>query len=267
MIRKRSVDSSIGSIEYLEAGAGWPAILLHAFPLHAEMWRPQLERVPHGWRLIAPDMRSFGTGRSNPGSPTMGDYAAGTIALLDALEIDRAIIGGLSMGGYITFELFRRAPERFTGVVLADTRAQADTPEGRQARRNMSELVRTQGPAAVAQQMLPKLLSEGTLRGRANLVSRVRAMIEQSQVAEIDAAIQALMTRPDSTPELARISLPTLVIVGAMDTVTPLTDSELLHREIPRSQLVVLDDAAHLSNVEAADEFSVALENFLTSNL
>ena len=267
MIRKRSVDASSGPIEYLEAGAGWPVVLLHAFPLHAEMWRPQLDRVPDGWRFIAPDMRSFGTGRSNPGSPTIGDYAAGTAALLDALEIERAIIGGLSMGGYVTFELFRQAPERFTGVVLADTRAQADTPEGRQARRNMSELVRTKGAAAVASQMLPKLFSERTLRERADLVSYVRTMIEQSPVAEIDAAIQALMTRPDSTPDLARISLPTLVIVGALDAVTPVTDAELLHREIPRSQLVVLDDAAHLSNVEAAEAFSMALENFLASNL
>jgi 3-oxoadipate enol-lactonase len=267
MLRKQSVDAFGGPIEYFESGAGWPVILLHAFPLNAEMWRPQLERVPVGWRFIAPDMRRFGTSRVHAGEPGMTDYAKGVLALLDALGMDRAVIGGLSMGGYITFELFRRAPERLNAVVLADTRAQADTPDGRQARRTMSELVRTKGASAVADQMLPKLLGEKILRGHHELVAHVRQLIDTSEVGEIDAAIQAMMTRPDSTPDLARISLPTLVIVGAEDAVTPIADAELLHRQIPRSQLVVLPGAAHLSNLEAPDEFSAALENFLASNL
>jgi 3-oxoadipate enol-lactonase len=265
MIHDRNVDAAGGAIRFLEAGAGWPVMLLHAFPLTPDMWRPQLERVPDGWRFIVPDLRTFGTRGSS--APSMTDYAGGVSALLDALELDRAIIGGLSMGGYITFELFRRAPERFTGILLADTRAQADTPEGRQARRKLSELVRTKGPAAVADQMLPKLLSETTLRRRGHVVAQVRQLIESSDVAEIDAAIHALMTRPDSTPDLARISLPTLVLVGEEDSITPISDAELLQQQIPRSQLVILPGAAHLSNLEAPDEFSTALTNFLGSNL
>src|SRR4029450_6445035 len=108
MIHDRNVDTAGGAIRFLEAGAGWPVMLLHAFPLTPDMWRPQLERVPDGWRFIVPDLRTFGTRGSSP--PSMTDYAGGVSALLDALELDRAILGGLSMGGYITFELFRRAP-------------------------------------------------------------------------------------------------------------------------------------------------------------
>jgi pimeloyl-ACP methyl ester carboxylesterase len=129
------------SVRYLENGAGWPVVLVHAFPLNAEMWRPQLRHVPAGFRFIAPDLRRFGESGGDPGDlPTMDDYAADIAGLLDALEIERAVIGGLSMGGYVTFALFRAAPERFAGMVLADTRSQADTPAARDGRRTMTEL-------------------------------------------------------------------------------------------------------------------------------
>src|SRR4051794_38971382 len=153
MIRERTVDTARGPCRCLDAGAGWPVILLHGFPLSAEMWRPQLERVPQGWRYIAPDLRGFGpspAGADPLSAPTMDSYAADVEALLDALDFENAAIGGLSMGGYITFALHRRAPERFNTIILADTKAEADTPEGREARRSMSELIRTSGAGAVA---------------------------------------------------------------------------------------------------------------------
>src|SRR6185436_13611706 len=143
-------------LAYLEAGAGWPVILLHAFPLKADMWRAQLESVPQGWRFIAPDLRGFG--RFLPpegGRITMDDYAADVLALMDGLELDDAVIGGLSMGGYVAFAMYRQAPRRFTGLVLADTRSQADTPQARQVREQTRELVRTDGPRALAEQSLP----------------------------------------------------------------------------------------------------------------
>ena len=116
---------------WLESGAGWPVLLIHAFPLNAEMWRPQLDQVPDGWRFIAPDLRGFGGSRPS-GAPvaSLDDYAADLEVLLDHLKIDEAVMGGLSMGGYVTFALFRRAPDRFTGMLLADTRSQADTAGG-----------------------------------------------------------------------------------------------------------------------------------------
>jgi pimeloyl-ACP methyl ester carboxylesterase len=268
MIRERHIDTPARKIRYLEAGAGWPVVLIHAFPLTADMWRGQLQGVPDGWHLIAPDVRGFGGETPRAGAPpTMDDLAADVEALLNALEIERAVIGGLSMGAYIVFALFRRAPERFNGMVLADTRAQADTPEGRQARRAMSELVRRDGPAAVADQMMPKLLGETTHRERPEVTAEVRRLILLNTAAGIDGAIHAMMTRPDSTPDLARVSVPTLVIVGEEDVLTPVADSELLHQSIARSQLVVLQKAGHLSCLETPDEFSIALGNFLASNI
>ena len=268
MITEQRTRTSAGTTRYLEAGAGWPVVLIHAFPLSADMWRSQLERVPDGWRFIAPDLRGFGPGAEAPAAPpTMDDYAADVGSLLDALEIERGVIGGLSMGGYVTFALFRRAPERFSAMVLADTRSQADTPEGRTARRTMSELVRASGVGAVADQMLPKLLGETSRRERPELAGVVRGLIEANTTSAVDGALHAMLTRPDSTPDLPRISIPALVICGEEDVLTPPADSEALHRAISRSQLVLLPGAGHLSALEDADGFSVALVNFLGSNL
>jgi len=258
------------NVRYLVGGAGWPVVLLHAFPLSADMWRPQLADPPDGCQLIAPDLRGFGgSAGDRPGDPppTMEDYAGDVEGLLNVLEIERAVIGGISMGGYVTFALFRRAPERFSGFVLADTRAGADTPDGRQARRALSALANTDGAPGVADQMLPKLLGETTRRERPAVVREARRLIVQNSVAGIDAGIHALMGRPDSTADLAHVSTPTLVIVGEEDVVTPVSESELLQRSIARSRLVVLPQAGHLSSLEAPEDFTRALGDFLSSNL
>lgn len=255
-------------VRVLEAGAGWPVVLIHAFPLHAGMWRPQLERVPDGWRFVAADLPGFGGADLDAAQPpTMDEYAADVEAVLDALEIERAVIGGASMGGYATFALFRRVPERFSGMVLADTRATADSPEGRAARREMSELVRTRGVGAVADQMVPRLLGETTRAERPEVEAMVRRLIVENRPAGIDGAIHAMMTRPDSTPDSERISVPALIVVGAEDVLTPESDSRALHHAIRRSQLVVLDAAGHLPSLEVPEPFAHALAGFLSSNL
>jgi pimeloyl-ACP methyl ester carboxylesterase len=146
-------------VSYLEAGAGASLVLLHAFPLAAEMWGPQLQSPPPGWRVVAPDLRGFGESAAGTPARTLDDYADDVEALLSRLGLERAVIGGLSMGGYVTFALFRRRPDLFQGVVLADTRPQADTDEGRANRRKMQDLVRREGSRAVADQMLPTLLA------------------------------------------------------------------------------------------------------------
>jgi 3-oxoadipate enol-lactonase len=249
---------------YLEAGSGQPVILIHAFPLNADMWRPQLDRVPGGWRCIAPDLRGFGgSALDSAASLTMDDYAADVAALMDALALDRAVIGGLSMGGYVTFALFRLAPERFAGVVLADTRSQADTDDGVRTRLALLELLRTKGTSAVATEVLPKLLGETTRRERPEVVAEARRLIESNSAAAIEAAIHALIGRPDSTSDLASIRRPTLVIVGDEDAITPLADGEQLHGAIAASELSVIPHAGHLSNLEAPEAFSTALGAFL----
>jgi 3-oxoadipate enol-lactonase len=253
-----------GEMAWLEAGAGWPLVLIHAFPLCADMWRPQLDAVPDGWRFIAPDLRGFGRGPRVNATTTMDGYALDVSALLDSLGIDRAAIGGLSMGGYVTFAIFRKEPARFSGMVLADTRPQADTPQGRDGRLQTRALLNEQGPAGVAAQMLPKLLS---VNAADTAVRDVRRMIESADPAGIDAAIGALMHRPDSTPDLARIACPTLVVVGEADAITPVTDAEAMQRAIPRSTLTVIRDAGHLSSIEQPGAFSLALGDYLRSAL
>ena len=267
MVREAEVRRGERRLRYLESGSGWPVVLLHAFPLSAEMWRPQLDSIPKGFRYIAPDLGGFGGSSPVPGTPTMDRYAEDVTTLLDHLEIERATIGGLSMGGYVTFALYRKAPERFLGVVLAKTRPQADTPEGREGRQKMRQLVEDRGVGAVADQMMPKLLGETSREHRAGLDRRVRALIEANSAAGVGAAIDAMMQRPDSTPDLPRIGRPTLILAGDEDTLIPRADAETMNASIPRSRLVVLDRAGHLSNLEVPDEFSAALADFLTSNL
>jgi 3-oxoadipate enol-lactonase len=268
----RELRARIGdrTIRYLEAGSGWPVVLLHAFPLDAEMWRPELERVPEGWHFIAPDLRGFGPDApATPGTErvSLDGMAEDVGLLLDELEIDQAVIGGLSMGGYVTFALFRNAPDHFSGMILADTKAEADTPEGREGRRKMIELAHTGGPAAVADALVPKLLGPTTRARRPALARQVRQMIESQRVEGIVAAIEAMMGRADSTPDLSRIPCPALVVVGDEDELTPPADAERMQNHISRSRLVVLPEAGHLSSLEAPDGFTLALSDFLTSNL
>ena len=266
MIHERTTQLGARTIRYLEAGAGWPVVLLHAFPLSADMWRPQLERVPEGWRLLAPDLRGFGPAATAP-ADCLEDMAADVSVLLDALQIDSATVGGLSMGGYVTLALFRLEPERFTGMVLANTRAAADSEDGRAARDRMSALVRESGPPAVADQMLPKLLGETSQRTRPHLAPLLRSLIERNRTAGIDGAIQAMKNRPDSTALLPRISCPTLVIAGVEDTIIPVSESEAMHAAIARAQLVKLPASGHLSSLETPDEFSRALGDFLHASI
>jgi len=252
-------------VSWLEAGAGWPVVLLHAFPLSARMWRPQLERVPDDWRIIAPELGSLvGTA---PQERTVDDYASDVGALLDALQVDSAAIGGLSMGGYVAFAMFRQAPARFARMILADTRPQADTPQGKEGRLRLRQALARGGPSAVADEMVPKLLASRTLNNHPEVVAEVRGIAEAIPSSQIDAAILAMMNRPDSTPLLPRISCATLVLVGEEDAVTPVAEAQTMQRAIGRSVLVTLAGAGHLSNLETPDAFSTALADFLLAPL
>jgi pimeloyl-ACP methyl ester carboxylesterase len=194
----------------------------------------------------------------------MDDYAADVFCLMDGLKLDDAVIGGLSMGGYVAFAMFRQAPRRFTGLVLADTRSQADTPAARQMRLQLREILRTGGPRALAEQSLPKLFSAAA---GPEVIGRTRAMIESAPAAAIDAAMVAMIERPDSTPGLPDINCGTLVVVGERDEITPVADAEAMQRAIPRSTLCVIPGAGHLSSLEQPDIFSRALGDFLVSPL
>lgn len=262
-IRWRETDP--GSTRGERAGAR-PLVLLHAFPLSAAMWEPQFDAFP-GWRVIAPDTRGFrgpdGPMAESPGEPTMDELAMDVEHVLDSLGVPQAIIGGLSMGGYLTFALFRRAPARFRGLVLANTKASADSEEAKEGRRKMRALVERAGPTAVADDMLPKLLGETTRRERPDVARRVRTLIEANSTHAITGAIDAMLTRPDSRPLLADIACPTLILAAEEDTVIPFAAAEEMNRGVRGSELIRVPRSGHLASLETPQEFNRALARFL----
>ena len=261
---------NIGRLRYLEAAprsADRPRgtlLLLHAFPLNARMWEGQLALAETGWRVIAPQLRGFDGGSGDPPAASVDDYAGDVIDLLDALHVKQAVVGGLSMGGYVAFAMLRYAARYVQGLILADTRSQADTPEGVEGRRRMLQLVQDKGPSAVADEMVPKLLGETTRKTRPAVAEQVRSLALASSADAIAGAVRALMTRPDSTPLLSTIHVPTLIVVGDEDTVTPPAASEEMHRAIAGSELVRIPQAGHLSNLEQPELFTAALAAFLS---
>jgi pimeloyl-ACP methyl ester carboxylesterase len=260
-IRWRETDPRSSSRGYEHA-----IMLLHAFPLSASMWEAQFDAFP-GWRAIAPDMRGFrgpdGAAVEAPGEPTMDELAMDVEHVLDALGVSQAVIGGCSMGGYLAFALFRRAPQRFRGLVLANSKASPDTDEAKEGRRKMRALVEREGPRAVADDMLPKLLGATTRQEQPSLADRVRTLIEANSTQAIVAAIVAMMTRPDSRPLLAQISCPALVIAGQEDTLIPPAAAEEMHAAIRGSELAVLPRCGHLANLEQPADFNRVLGRFL----
>lgn len=261
------------AVRWLEAGDGDPVLLVHAFPLSADLWRPQLGAPPPGWRLVAPDLRGFRGPGAAPddvtpmGDLTMDDYARDLVALLDHLGVGRAVVAGVSMGGYVTFALARRAPDRVRALVLADTRPQADGEEGRAKRREMLALVERGGVEAVADAMLPALVGATSHEERPEVVAEVRRLVLANRPAAVQAAVSAMMIRPDSTPLLAAITCPTLVVVGEEDAITPVADATALHEAIPGSRLAVLPEAGHLANLETPAAFDAALARFLNERV
>jgi 3-oxoadipate enol-lactonase len=239
-------------------------VLIHGFPLSGHIWEPQFVLSENGWRVIVPHLRGFDEAAAGRSATSMDDYAGDIIDLLDSLHVEQAVIGGLSMGGYVMFALLRNAPNYFQGLLLADTRPQADTPEGKQGRERMIAMVRDKGPSAVADEMLPKLLGESTRREHPGLVEEVRGIIMSNGAETIASALTAMMNRPDSTPTLRTIKLPTLIIVGEEDTLTPPQLSVEMHNAISGSELVRIAAAGHMSNMEKPSEFNHAVARFLS---
>jgi pimeloyl-ACP methyl ester carboxylesterase len=263
---------AIGRLRYIEAAASrterrgqadGTVLLLHGFPLSADMWAAQLELAGQGWRVIAPDLRGMGGNNTDPPANSVDDYAGDVIDLLDALHVEHAVVVGLSLGGYVAFAMLRLAPRYVRGLVLADTRPQADSPETIEARTRMLAVVRERGAAGIVDEMVPKLLGETTRRERPDIVARVSELIVRNSSGALAGALAALMGRPDSTPLLSEIRCPTLVIVGEEDIVTPVSVSREMQRSIPGSELVIIPAAGHLSNMECPEPFNAALGRFL----
>jgi pimeloyl-ACP methyl ester carboxylesterase len=251
------------NIDYRDEGAGIPVIFIHAFPLNQSMWDEQLTALKNHCRVITIDLRGFGESDVAVGPYTMDQMASDVRGLMAALDIDRAVLAGLSMGGYVSLAFYRNYLEAVCGLVLADTRATEDTAEACERRRKSAEKAEREGARAIADDMIPLLLGRSTVESRPDIVRRVRAMIEANSPQAIAAAQRGMAERRDSTALLASINFPTLILVGAEDALTPVAEAEALRDRIRGSRMRVIEGAGHLSNLEQPAQFNSILIEFI----
>lgn len=243
-------------------------VLLHAFPLSREQWREQATVLAQygDLRVVTPDLPGMGES-SVPGilsePVTVEGMAEVVLALLDTIGIPEFALGGLSMGGYVALAAWRIAPRRIRQLILADTRATADTPEGRAGREATAQLALQRGPPAVFERDLPRLFSPLTLNTRPDIVEFSRALTVANTPAGVASVARGLALRPDATAELSTISCPTLILVGEEDVITPVDDARALFARIPNAQFEVIEDAGHLSNLDQPDRFSILVDRFV----
>jgi 3-oxoadipate enol-lactonase len=254
-----------GEIAYEAAGEGPALLFLHAFPLGLAMWDEQTEALRARGRVVRFDDRGFGGSPPGDALLTMERIADDAVALLDHLGLERAVVVGCSMGGYAAFALVRRHPDRLRGLVLQDTKAGADTEEGRQNRAVLAEKVLREGAPAALEAFLPKLLGATTLKDRPAVVERVRRMVLATPPRGIANALHGLAARADSSPTLREIRVPALVVCGEEDTITPVSEAEDLAKGIAGSRLEVIPKAGHLANLENPEAFNAALARWLDS--
>lgn len=246
-----------------DEGSGPAIVLLHGFPFERTMWREQFDALQSQYRMIAPDLRGLGETAAPDGVATMDQMARDVAALLDALQIDRVVVCGLSMGGYVALEFCHLFPGRVSALVLAGTRAPADSVEEKQNRERQATRILAEGMKGVADETLPKLLARETLAGKPEIVTRVRQMIESTDPRGAAAAQRGMAARRDYSEDLTHINVATLVIVGREDSIRPLSDAEFMHSKIRNSRLEVIENAAHVSNMERPEVFNNALSLLL----
>jgi 3-oxoadipate enol-lactonase len=244
---------------------GHPLLLVHGFPLDHTMWGPQIDYFSDHCRVIAPDLRGFGASDVTPGMVSMEQMADDLNGLLDALQVnDKVIVCGLSMGGYIAMQFWRKYQPRVLGMILCDTRAVADTPEAVENRRKLAALTLKSGAAEAAKVMLPKMFAPATWEAKPELVERVRNMMHGNTPAGIAAALGGLAARPDSRELLKTIDVPSLVIVGEHDSISPVSEMREMADAIPGAAWVVVPHAGHLAPLEEPAVVNEAIAEFIT---
>ena len=250
-------------IDYRDEGSGLPVVFIHAFPLNQTMWDDQVADLRHFCRTITLDLRGFGNSDAPPGPYSMDQMASDIRGLMAALEIEDAVLAGISMGGYVSLAFYRNYPGAVRAMILADTRAGADTHAAREKRLNSAKKAESEGASAIADEMVPLLLGPSTLQHKPEIADRVRSMVEANSPAGIAAAQRAMADRMDSTYILAGIDRPVLIAVGAEDSLTPIAEAEALRNGIPHSRMQIVPGAGHLSNLEQPAEFNRHLGEFI----
>lgn len=252
-------------MNYYVKGAedGLPVVFIHGFPLNHHMWEPQLAALPHHFRAIAYDVRGHGDSGLSDGQFTIEFFVDDLLGLLDHLSVDRAVLCGLSMGGYIALRALERSPDRFRGLILCDTRSEADTNEGKIKRSETIAAVKSRGVPAFADNFIKLLLAPTTLENNPVVVKQVRDMITANHPLGICGTLLALASRTDTTPALAAMNLPTLILVGEHDVLTPPDNARTMQSHLPQAELHVIPAAGHMSNLENPTDFNEKLLEFL----
>jgi 3-oxoadipate enol-lactonase len=253
-------------VEHEDVGRGPTLVFLHAFPFCREMWQPQRSRLEGEFRLIIPDLPGFGGSSGFVAEPSIDQMAENTASLLDALGILGPVtLAGLSMGGYVALAFARKYPQRLRALILANTRAEPDDETAKANRNRLIAEAAQKSVAEIFEPMLPRMVSPATLAHRPDVVAEVRRLASQQSATAVIAASQALRDRPDSRPHLVHITVPTLVISGRDDIITPPPVLTALAEAIPSARLVSIEQAGHLANLEQPDAFNECLMTFLRS--
>ena len=253
------------AMSYRDLGEGDPLVLLHAFPLNGRMFESQMRAFSGSHRVVAPDYPGFGRSPRTPAQPDIHYYAEGVRSLLDRLHLERVILGGVSMGGYVAFECMRLFPERVIALVLANTRPEPDSEETKENRTETALRVADEGVGVLVELQMERLLTPYTLQNDEELVENVRAMIFENSPDGVVAALGAMRERPDSTPLLGEISVPTLVVGGEEDGIITPEVVGAMAAKIPGARHVTIPRTGHLSNLEAPEKFNAAVAEFLQS--
>jgi 3-oxoadipate enol-lactonase len=267
----KTAQISTGELAYIDRGAGQPVLLVHGFPLDYTMWDVQIESLSKHARVIAPDLRGFGQSKLGPVDPTHGitmeRYADDLAEFLGELALgDQPIVFvGLSMGGYIAWQFARKYSSRLRGLVLLDTRSLADTDEARAGRLKMAQKVAEWGSGRVAEMMGPKLVAPSAFEEKPAVVTAIRRVVQSTSPAAIAAAQRGLAARPDMTSFLPQINVPTLVIVGDQDAISPPGEMQAIAAAIPDAEFVVIPDSGHMTTMENPEAVNAALSKFIAA--
>jgi len=259
------IQNDDAEISYWILGDGPSIVLLHPFPVHHEFWLPAVKTLSTRYRLILPDLRGHGDSDCGEGPATVQKHAADLVRILDDARIDHAAFAGVSIGGYVLFEFWRRHRDRMSSLVLCNTKAQADSAEARVTRLKSADDVIQRGTEPFFESMLPKLMGTSTQTGRPDLLRGALGMMRKMSAQDIAMVQRGMAERPDSVDTLKDINVPTLIITGEEDSLIKMADAELMREKLPSGQLKIIPKAGHYAPWERPLEVGELLREFFDS--